>query len=135
MRAAALPPPAPAPLLALLAPTRRPQRRAALCAHRPNWFVNLASPIVGNPLLPFFIGSLFGTQGSLLFLAICGNTLANFGEAEFEKIRSPLTLLSNPREYFPIIFVGAIGASLQFVPIYLINQKKKQKAAAAVKAD
>lgn len=29
---------------------------------RPNWFVNMASPIVGNPLKPFFIGSLIGTQ-------------------------------------------------------------------------
>ena len=28
----------------------------------PNWFVNLSSPIVGNPIKPFIIGSFFGTQ-------------------------------------------------------------------------
>ena len=28
----------------------------------PNWFVNLSSPIVGNPIKPFVIGSFFGTQ-------------------------------------------------------------------------
>jgi uncharacterized membrane protein YdjX (TVP38/TMEM64 family) len=28
----------------------------------PNWFCNLACPLVGVPLRPFFVASLFGTQ-------------------------------------------------------------------------
>mmetsp|Transcript_22525 Transcript_22525/g.68660 ORF Transcript_22525/g.68660 Transcript_22525/m.68660 type:complete len:212 (-) Transcript_22525:519-1154(-) len=41
----------------------------------PNWFCNVACPLVGVPLRPFFIASLFGTQGSLLFLSLTGATL------------------------------------------------------------
>lgn len=41
----------------------------------PNWFCNVACPLVGVPLRPFFLASLFGTQGSLLFLSLTGATL------------------------------------------------------------
>jgi len=41
----------------------------------PNWFCNVACPLVGVPLRPFFIASMFGTQGSLLFLSLTGATL------------------------------------------------------------
>jgi len=50
----------------------------------PNYFINIASPLVGVPLGPFFIASLFGTQGSLLFLALTGATLRDAGESGFE---------------------------------------------------
>jgi uncharacterized membrane protein YdjX (TVP38/TMEM64 family) len=41
----------------------------------PNWFCNVACPLVGVPLRPFFLASLVGTQGSLLFLSLTGATL------------------------------------------------------------
>ena len=77
----------------------------------PNWFCNLACPLVGVPLRPFFVASLFGTQagsrasplaspkgtspgdpfsarhwrqGSLLFLTVTGATLRDLGESRFE---------------------------------------------------
>ena len=28
----------------------------------PNWFINVACPIIGVPLAPFFVASLLGTQ-------------------------------------------------------------------------
>ena len=91
----------------------------------PNWFVNLSSPIVGNPIKPFFIGSLFGTQFSLLFLAICGNTLAEVGTQAYSDLRSPAALLADPMKYAPILIVGALGASAQVVPVYIIRKRKQ----------
>jgi len=99
----------------------------------PNWFVNLSSPIVGNPIKPFIIGSFFGTQFSLFFLALCGNTLATLGEEAYADIRSPLALLSDPRKYAHIIIVGGVGVASQAVPMYLIRKRKQAKAEAAGK--
>jgi len=96
----------------------------------PNWFVNLSSPIVGNPIKPFIIGSFFGTQFSLFFLALCGNTLAKAGEQAYADIRSPLALLSNPRQYAHILIVGGLGVASQAVPVYLIRVRKQAKAEA-----
>jgi len=99
----------------------------------PNWFVNLSSPIVGNPIKPFIIGSFFGTQFSLFFLALCGHTLATLGEEAYADIRSPLALLSDPMKYAPIIIVGGLGVAAQAVPMYIIRKRKQVKAAAAGK--
>lgn len=129
----------------------------------PNWFVNLSSPIVGNPIKPFIIGSFFGTQArprpalrpprpapvassparvpcaaasfqfSLFFLALCGNTLATLGEEAYADIRSPLALLSDPRKYAHIIIVGGVGVASQAVPMYLIRKRKQAKVEAAGK--
>lgn len=99
----------------------------------PNWFVNLSSPIVGNPLKPFIIGSFFGTQFSLLFLAICGNTLATLGEEAYADIRSPFALLSDPMKYAPILIVGGVGASAQVLPMHIIRKRKQAKALATGK--
>ena len=41
----------------------------------PNWLVNAASPVVGNPFHLFVAGTFFGTQISLCFLAVSGSTL------------------------------------------------------------
>lgn len=98
----------------------------------PNWFVNLSSPVVGNPIKPFFIGSLFGTQFSLLFLALCGNTLATTGQQAFADLRSPRAWLADPSgmamKYAPVLVVGALGASAQLVPAYIIRKRKLLKA-------
>merc|ERR1719488_207223 len=62
----------------------------------PNWMINLSCPLVGVPLAPFFIGSLFGTQLSLLFLALSGATLKEAGESGFdlEKVQKQLKLMA-----------------------------------------
>ena len=50
----------------------------------PNWFLNVASPLVGVPLTPFFLGSFFGTQLGLFFLGMGGSTLREVGESGFD---------------------------------------------------
>merc|ERR1711918_58810 len=62
----------------------------------PNWMINLSCPLVGVPLKPFFIGSLFGTQLSLLFLALSGATLKEAGETGFdlEKVQAQLKIMA-----------------------------------------
>ncbi|PAA94409.1 hypothetical protein BOX15_Mlig007117g2 [Macrostomum lignano] len=41
----------------------------------PNWFINLASPIVGVSLVPFFIGTFFGVMPPSVFAIQGGQTL------------------------------------------------------------
>ena len=87
----------------------------------PNWFINVASPVCGIPLTPFFVGSLFGTQLSLLFLALSGETLKEAGETGFdlETVKSKGKML------------GLLMAVLQCVPIGFIYLQKRRAAAAA----
>lgn len=86
----------------------------------PNWMINLACPLVGVPLRPFFVGSLFGTQLSLLFLAISGATLRQAGETDFD--------LDNVKANLKVM--GVLMLLLQMVPIIFIYAQKRH----AVKA-
>ena len=86
----------------------------------PNWMINLSCPLVGVPLVPFFIGSLFGTQLSLLFLALSGATLKAAGETGFD-----LELVKTQLKY-----MAGLMLVLQCVPIAFIWWQKKQKAKA-----
>ena len=88
----------------------------------PNWFINVASPVCGIPLTPFFVGSLFGTQLSLLFLALTGATLREAGESNFELGDE---FLRNG------VYLGLTMGVLQLVPIGIIALQKRQKASAA----
>jgi len=88
----------------------------------PNWFCNLACPLVGVPLRPFFVASLFGTQGSLLFLTLTGATLRDLGESRFE-------LGSSFRRR--ALLLAALMAVLQCVPLLFIWRQKRRAAAAA----
>ena len=72
-------------------------------------------------------------QFSLIYLALCGNTLAKAGEQAYADIRSPLALLSNPRQYAHILIVGGLGVASQAVPVYLIRMRKQAKAEATGK--
>lgn len=85
----------------------------------PNWMINLSCPLVGVPLQPFFIGSLFGTQLSLLFLAVCGATLREAGESGFDldKVKAQGAQLAG------LMFV------LQCIPIAFIWLQKRRAAA------
>eukprot|EP00316_Scyphosphaera_apsteinii_P006011 CAMPEP_0119315122 /NCGR_PEP_ID=MMETSP1333-20130426/34545_1 /TAXON_ID=418940 /ORGANISM="Scyphosphaera apsteinii, Strain RCC1455" /LENGTH=275 /DNA_ID=CAMNT_0007320367 /DNA_START=58 /DNA_END=885 /DNA_ORIENTATION=+ len=87
----------------------------------PNWFINIAAPLVGIPVVPFFFGSLLGTQLSLVFLTLTGATLRDAGENEFDLLSWPMQ-----RRF---IFLGLTMALLQIVPIGLIWASKRRKAA------
>ena len=86
----------------------------------PNWMINLSCPLVGVPLGPFFIGSLFGTQLSLLFLALSGATLKVAGESGFdlEKVLAQMKIL------------GLLMLVLQCVPIAFIYFQKRRAGTA-----
>ena len=87
----------------------------------PGWFINLASPIVGNPLQPFFVGTLFGVQLSVGFIALLGSVLRTAGESGFDmdELKSNAAVL------------GGVMAMLQLVPLYVIRLQKQRKAKAA----
>merc|ERR1719488_65003 len=84
----------------------------------PNWMINLSCPLIGVPLTPFFIGSLFGTQLSLLFLALSGVTLKAAGETGFDldKVKGDLKMM------------GLLMLVLQTVPIGFIALQKRWHA-------
>merc|ERR1711937_1082438 len=81
----------------------------------PNWFINMAAPVVGIPIVPFFVASLVGTQVSLFFLSITGVTLREaaealgegetFNNAEFQIVIRNRTLT-----------LGVVMATLQTLP-------------------
>ena len=89
----------------------------------PNWFINLACPLVGVPLVPFFWGSLLGTQLSLSFLALSGATLKTAGEKGFDldEIKGNLLIM------------GLLMAVLQCVPLTFIYLTKRQQGATSKK--
>jgi len=91
----------------------------------PNWFINVASPIIGVPLAPFFIASLFGTQVTLFFQCGLGAALRTVGEEGF----SPFSWESKKKGMLLVVFMGFV----QMVPIALIRHKKRVAAEAASK--
>jgi len=78
----------------------------------PNWFINLAAPLVGVPLFDFFVGSLIGTQGSLLFLSLTGSTLRDVGEkgwtldSDFKRNATLLAVTMGFLQFVPLIIIG-----------------------------
>lgn len=88
----------------------------------PNWFINLAAPLVGVPLFDFFVGSLVGTQGSLLFLSLTGATLRDVGESGFE--------LGSDFKRRAAVLALTMGF-LQFVPLVFIWRSKRHGSAPA----
>uniref|UniRef100_A0A7S0L5F6 VTT domain-containing protein n=1 Tax=Coccolithus braarudii TaxID=221442 RepID=A0A7S0L5F6_9EUKA len=92
----------------------------------PNWFINIASPLVGVPLPPFFVGSLVGTQLSLLFLSLTGATLRDVGESGFE-------LGADFRRKG--LLLGLTMGVLQCVPLLFIWLSKRAKQHRGLKED
>ena len=84
----------------------------------PNYLINLACPLVGVPLMPFFFGSLFGTQLSLLFLAVGGATLRETGETGFD-----LDKLKGQGKQ-----LAALMVMLQCVPVAFVYLQKRRAA-------
>ncbi len=89
----------------------------------PNWFLNVASPLVGVPLTPFFLGSFFGTQLGLFFLGMGGSTLREVGESGFDLGTIKRSMLQ----------LSSCMLVVQLVPLLIIRSRKRRKAEADAK--
>jgi len=83
----------------------------------PNWFVNLASPVVGNPIGKFALGTFCGTFFPLMLLGRVGMVLRTVGEKGFDV--AAITKSNLP-------YAVVVGCS-QFIPLYLIRRNKQLK--------
>ncbi|XP_014486455.1 PREDICTED: transmembrane protein 41 homolog isoform X1 [Dinoponera quadriceps] len=79
----------------------------------PNWFINLASPVIGVPITPFIVGTFFGVAPPSFVAIQAGQTLHK------------LTSSSDAWSWNSIIMLCAF-ALLSLVPV-LYKQKLKQK--------
>ena len=79
----------------------------------PNWFINLASPVIGVPFAPFTIGTFFGVAPPSFVAIQAGQTLQN------------LTSSSDAWSWNSILILCAF-AVLSLVPV-LFKQKLRQK--------
>ncbi|XP_050465371.1 transmembrane protein 41 homolog isoform X2 [Cataglyphis hispanica] len=79
----------------------------------PNWFINLASPVIGVPMIPFTVGTFFGVAPPSFVAIQAGQTLQK------------LTSSSDAWSWNSIIIL-CIFALLSLLPV-LYKQKLKQK--------
>ncbi|GAB1861023.1 Transmembrane protein 41-like protein [Camponotus japonicus] len=79
----------------------------------PNWFINLASPVIGVPMMPFTVGTFFGVAPPSFIAIQAGQTLHK------------LTSSSDAWSWNSIIIL-CVFALLSLVPV-LYKQKLKQK--------
>lgn len=79
----------------------------------PNWFINLASPVIGVPMMPFTVGTFFGVAPPSFMAIQAGQTL--------HKLTSSRDAWS--WNSMIILFVFAL---LSLVPV-LLKQRLKQK--------
>lgn len=79
----------------------------------PNWFINLASPVIGVPMTPFTVGTFFGVAPPSFVAIQAGQTLHK------------LTSSSDAWSWNSIIIL-CVFALLSLVPV-LYKQKLKQK--------
>ncbi|XP_012279725.1 transmembrane protein 41 homolog [Orussus abietinus] len=79
----------------------------------PNWFINLASPVIGVPLVPFTVGTFFGVAPPSFVAIQAGQTL------------NKLTSSADAWSWNSILILCAF-ALLSLVPI-LFKQRLKQK--------
>lgn len=79
----------------------------------PNWFINLASPVIGVPMMPFTIGTFFGVAPPSFVAIQAGQTLHK---------------LTSSRDAFSwaSIVVLCLFALLSLVPV-LLKQRFRQK--------
>lgn len=79
----------------------------------PNWFINIASPVIGVPLTPFWIGTFLGVAPPSFVAIQAGQTLYK------------LTASSDAWSWTSVILL-AVFAVLSLVPV-LLKQKLKDK--------
>jgi len=71
----------------------------------PNWFVNVASPVIGVPAIPFFFGTLFGVIPPYILFLRVGRKIHDF--ATFED--------AMPWEELAILWVAALVVALPVI--------------------
>ncbi|CAL1684714.1 unnamed protein product [Lasius platythorax] len=79
----------------------------------PNWFINLASPVIGVPMMPFTVGTFFGVAPPSFVAIQAGQTLHN------------LTSSSDAWSWNSIIIL-CVFALLSLLPV-VYKQKLKEK--------
>lgn len=84
----------------------------------PNTFINVASPIVGVPLVPFFFGTLIGCLPNNIMAAHAGDHLSDLHS---------MADLYNPR----VIALGLVVGCVALVPVWWKHRHERQQRAAA----
>ncbi|XP_033216755.1 transmembrane protein 41 homolog [Belonocnema kinseyi] len=79
----------------------------------PNWFINLASPVLGMPMMPFTVGTFFGVAPPSFVAIQAGQTLHK------------LTSSSDAWSWTSVIILG-VFALLSLLPV-IFKQKFKHK--------
>jgi uncharacterized membrane protein YdjX (TVP38/TMEM64 family) len=79
----------------------------------PNWFINIASPLVDVPLKPFFLGTFFGVAPPSFIAIHAGTTL--------QKLTSSKSILSWTSVIMLIIF-----ATIAIIPVVLKGKLKEK---------
>uniref|UniRef100_A0A915P5S4 Transmembrane protein 41B n=1 Tax=Meloidogyne floridensis TaxID=298350 RepID=A0A915P5S4_9BILA len=85
----------------------------------PNWFINLASPIVDVPLVPFFFGTLLGVAPPSFLFIQAGTTLQMMTNANVVWSWNSILLLS----FFAILSLAPVLYKRQM----LIRSKEEEK--------
>merc|ERR1711962_1787984 len=77
----------------------------------PNWFINIVSPVIGVPLLPFWVGSFFGVAPPSFVFIQAGTTLQ-----QMTSTMDPITVES--------VALLVLFALLSILPVLLKNKLK-----------
>lgn len=77
----------------------------------PNWFINIVSPVLGVPLLPFWVGSFFGVAPPSFIFIQAGTTLQ-----QMTSTMEPITVQT--------VVILVIFALLSILPVLLKNKLK-----------
>ncbi|MCL4130938.1 UNVERIFIED_CONTAM: hypothetical protein GTU68_045828 [Idotea baltica] len=79
----------------------------------PNWFINIASPVLGVPMAPFFIGTFIGVAPPSIVAIQAGTTLHK------------LTSTSETLSFTSVALLG-LAALVSLVPILLKNRLRQK---------
>merc|ERR1711997_111299 len=77
----------------------------------PNWFINIVSPVIGVPLLPFWVGTFFGVAPPSFIFIQAGTTLQ-----QLSSTMDPITVET--------VLLLIVFALLSLLPIVLKNKLK-----------
>lgn len=77
----------------------------------PNWFINIVSPVIGVPLLPFWMGTFFGVAPPSFIFIQAGTTLQ-----QLSSTMDPITVET--------VLLLVVFALLSLVPVLLKNKLK-----------
>jgi len=77
----------------------------------PNWFINIVSPVIGVPLLPFWVGSFFGVAPPSFIFIQAGTTLQ-----QLTSTMDPITVET--------VLLLVVFALLSILPVLMKNKLK-----------